>query len=236
VPPQITSVTGPPKVPLLNQGTSGPNYIELQAAVSPSDGSFSWSSTSNKISLENASSATVRVISVTESGARGDIPIDLTYSIQGQPPAKWHGTLTVVKPASLGAAFNEVTNPSGHTCNPNASQDTCDTSKFTGSGTYTSFKRTLNQKIMDHLQPSQWIEGFSLTLEESYSTPTGCTQGSINTGGGNGDTITDCFYFCAEPCRTQGSCQVSATQTIKANGYVVATKSVTWSCGGVTIK
>jgi len=46
---------------------------------------------------------------------------------------------------------------------------------------------------------------------------------------------TDCFYFCSETCRTGGSCNVSATETIKSNGFVVATKGITWTCSGASV-
>jgi hypothetical protein len=91
---------------------------------------------------------------------------------------------------------------------------------------------------MDQFSPAQAIKGFGLRIEESYTTPSGpCAGGPVIIGEpALGDTVTDCFYFCSETCRTGGSCNVSATQTIKVNGFTVATKSVTWTCTGVTIQ
>jgi hypothetical protein len=90
---------------------------------------------------------------------------------------------------------------------------------------------------MDQFTPPRWIAGYALALEESYTTGTGqCSQSwTVITGSGSGDTVTDCFYFCSATCKSGGSCNVSSTQTIKANGFTVATESVSWTCSAATV-
>jgi hypothetical protein len=115
--------------------------------------------------------------------------------------------------------------------------NTCSQSYFSGSGSYTSYVRNRTYHVMDQFTPSRWIQGYNLDLQESYTSPTGpCSSTStIVTGSGTGDTVTDCFWICNWTCQSGGSCSVSSTQTIKANGYTVATESVTWSCTGATL-
>ncbi len=112
--------------------------------------------------------------------------------------------------------------------------NTCTQSYFSGTGSYTSYLRNRTYHVMD--QFGTWIAGYNLDLEESYTTPTGqCASDAVVTGGGSGDTIPDCFYFCSSTCQSQGSCNVSATQTITANGFTVATESVNWTCSGASV-
>ncbi len=233
--PKITSVTGPAKVPLRQGETGeGDNSIQLQASVNPTGGTFEWTTTSSKVSLSNTSQATVTVTSVSQSSSRDDVPIKLKYTKNGQF-SEWQGTLTVVKPASLSLNSNTY-NGTSHTCDPNASSDSCGQSSFTGNGTYSSYRRDRVYRVMDHLPNPEWISGFSLYISESYTTPSGPCSGSAPIiGSGFGDTVTDCFYFCAETCRTGGSCSVSSTQTINVNGFAVGTNSVTWTCSDATV-
>ncbi|MCI0623357.1 MAG: hypothetical protein L0387_17145 [Acidobacteria bacterium] len=103
-------------------------------------------------------------------------------------------------------------------------------------GTYTTYNRHITYAIRD--QFTNTISGFGMGLEESYNTPSGqCSSGvHVTTGFGEGDTILDDLWICHQSCTTGGSCSVSATQTIKVNGFTVATKSVTWTCSDVTVQ
>ncbi len=113
---------------------------------------------------------------------------------------------------------------------------TCSQSYLSGTGTYTSCLRNRTYHIMDQFSSPRWIAGYSMTIQESYTTPTGqCSSDEVATGRGSGDTVTHCFYFCSATCQAHGSCSVSATQTITANGFTVATNSVKWTCSGVTV-
>ncbi|MGA2119596.1 MAG: hypothetical protein ABSH56_33225 [Bryobacteraceae bacterium] len=72
----------------------------------------------------------------------------------------------------------------------------------------------------------------SMALAETYS-PT--QQGvTVNTGTGANVVVTDFFVFCSQTCRQNGTQTVTATQTIYANNFSVATKNVTWTCTGAT--
>jgi len=236
VKPVVTQVQGPDRVPLRAAGSSGPNSIQLAASGLPPGGSFHWETTSNKVSLSNEDSATVTVTSVAASNSRNDVPITVTFTVDNVPSDPLTVQITVVRPASL-QLVSDTTNPTGHICDPDAPSNECNKSSFEGGGVYSSYRRDRTYHVMDHLNPAQWIAGFPLVLEESFSAPSGqCAGDAVATGGGIGDTVIDCFYFCSEACRTGGSCSPSATQTIKANGFVVATKNVNWTCSGVAVQ
>jgi hypothetical protein len=229
------SISGPVNVPLRASGSTGPNSINLTATGTPSGGTYSWSTTSSKVTLSNTTSATAVVTSASASSAVGDVPVKVTYTYNGKS-SNVTKNVTVVKPISL-SKTSDSANPTGHTCDPNATGNTCQRSDFEGNGTYTSYLRNITYDIMDQFSPPRAIKGFALENSESYTQPSGpCAGGPIITGPASfGDTLTDCFYFCSETCRTGGSCNVSATQTIKSNGFTVATKNINWTCSGASV-
>jgi len=229
------SISGPANVPLRAAGSSGPNTINLTATGTPSGGSYSWSTTSSKVTLSNTTSATVTVTSASASTAVADVPVKVTYTYSGTSNTATQN-ISVVRPTSLNKT-SDNTNPTGHTCDPNATQNTCQQSHFNGGGSYASYVGNITYDIMDQFSPPRPIKGFALQNSESYTQPSGpCAGDPIIVGQpSSGDTLIDCFYFCSETCRTGGSCNVSATQTIKSNGFVVATKGITWTCSGASV-
>ena len=175
------------------------------------------------------------VTAVSASAGLGDVPItaSLTFSNCQQGSATTY--ITVMKPTLL-QVYSDTTNATGHTCVGGTGTYTCSQSHFPGSGSYTSYVRTRVYRVMDQLTPAHWIQGYNLDLQESYTSPTGqCAQYAEVTGGGTGDTIPDCFYFCSPTCQSGGSCSVSSTQTATVNGFVVATESVNWTCAGASV-
>ena len=132
---------------------------------------------------------------------------------------------------------SDTTNATGHSCIGGTGTNGCGQSYFSGTGTYNSYQRDRSYHIMDQFSPPRWIQGYNLDIQESYTTPSGqCASSSVAIGGpSTGDTIPDCFYFCSATCQSGGSCSVSATQTATVNGFTVATKSVNWTCSGVSV-
>ncbi|MBI1746221.1 MAG: hypothetical protein HYR55_06500 [Acidobacteria bacterium] len=228
------SVSGPSTVPL-RSGVIGQNNINLTAVGSPPGGAYSWSTTSNKVSLTNTDQPQVTVTSVSASTAQNDVIILVTYTVNGRS-VTWQGYLTVVKPTSLTLA-SDSTNANGHTCVTSTQTPTCETSTCGGpTCNYTSYLRILTYNVMDQFNPAQAISGFTIDIQESYTTPSGsCASTPPITGSGTGSIITDCFYFCSSTCASGGSCSVSSQQTITVNGFQVRTNSVNWACSGVTV-
>ncbi len=225
------TVSGAGYVPLRN-GTNGAHTMPLTATGTPSGGTYSWTTTSGNVSLTGTTSSQVTVTAVVASMALNDTPITVTYTLNGSAPSATVN-ITVVRPTSL-SLQSDTTNGTGHTCVGGTGTNTCTQSYFSGTGSYTSYLRNRTYHVMD--QFGRWIAGYSMDLEESYTTPTGqCASNLLVTGGGTGDTVTDCFYFCSSTCQSQGSCSVSATQTGTANGFTVLTESVNWTCSGVSL-
>ncbi len=233
VTPTIT-FSGPAYVPLRTGSSTGPNSNTYTATGNPSGGTYSWTASNGNVTLTNASSATVTVTAANASGQVGDTAITVTYTANSQS-ASSTANITVVKPSSLASPpTTDTVNSTGHTCSASATSNTCSQSIFAGSGSYSSYVRNRTYKILD--QFNNWIAGYPLDIQESYTSPTGqCASDKVVTGSGNGDTVTDCFYFCSATCQQGGSCNVSATQTITVNGYSVRTESVTWTCSSATL-
>ncbi len=231
----VDPISGPNAVPLRQAGSSGPNSITLSTTGHPSGGTYSWTTTSSNVTLTNATSSQVTVTSSAASGTVGDTPITVTYTLGSQHPSQT-GSITVEKPTSL-QVIGDTTTANGHTCNASATNNTCQQSGFTGSGTYASYLRNRTYHIMDLFNPPRWIQGIGLEIKESYTAPTGaCSGPGVPIPPlAYGDTIPDCFYFCAATCQAAGSCSVSATQTLTVNGFTVATESVNWTCSGVSV-
>ncbi|HXJ93050.1 MAG TPA: hypothetical protein VMT20_09225 [Terriglobia bacterium] len=228
------SISGGANVPLRTGSSTGPNSMNLTASGSPSGGTYNWTTSSSKVTLGGATSYTVTVTAVAKSNSIGDVPITVTYKLNGQSGTATTN-ITVEQPTSLALQSDD---PNGtHTCVSGTGNNTCTQSYFSGgSGSYTSYLRTRTYHIMDQFNPPQWIQGYALQIQESYTTPTGqCAGPPVSIGGGSGDTIVDCFYFCSATCQAKGSCSVSSTQTATVNGFNVATESVNWTCSGVTV-
>jgi hypothetical protein len=233
VTPSLT-ISGITYVPLRNSGSTGQNSMTVVASGSPSGGTYSWSTTSSNVTLSNTSSATVTVTASAASSARGDTPITVLYKVNEQSASATVG-ITVVKPTSL-SVMTDTTSPSGHTCVGNLGTSSCPQSTFAGTGSYSSYLRTRTYKVMDQFSPPAWIQVYDFEIAESYTQPTGaCAGAEVSIGGGTGNTVNDCFFFCDATCKAGGSCGVSATQTFMVNGYSVATENVGWTCSAATV-
>lgn len=238
------SISGPGNVPLRTGSSMGPNWMTLTATGTPDGGTYTWSTSSANVTLSNTSSANVTVTAAAASQNRGDTPITVKYVINGDTNctnanncASSTGNITVSKPSSL-FLVTDIPNSTGHTCDASATTNNCTKSAFTGSGSYTSYVRTRTYHIMNQFNPPDWISGYNMDIQESYNPPSGqcASDASVVTTSATGDTAVDCFYFCSATCKSGGSCNVSATQSITVNGYSVGTKSVTWTCSDATIQ
>lgn len=228
------TASGAAYIPLRTGTSNGPNSNTYIATGAPAGGTYSWSSTSSKVSLSNGSSSVATVTAVSASAAIGDVPIKVQYSLNGTTNSATVN-ITVEQPTSL-QVYSDTTNASGHSCIGGSGANGCGQSHFSGSGSYNSYLRNRTYQIMDQFSPARWIQGYNLQIQESYLAPTGqCSGDTVVTTSGIGDEIPDCFYFCSATCQSGGSCSVSSTQTVTVNGFVVATKSVNWTCAGVSV-
>ena len=231
--PTVT-FSGPAYIPLRTGLSTGPNSRTYTATGSPSGGTYSWTASNGNVTLQNASSATVTVTAANASASYQDTTLSVKYTVNSESGTA-SAKVTVVKASSLASPpTTDTTNPTGHTCVGGQGNPTCGQSGFNGTGSYGSYLRNRTYKILD--QFNDWIAGYPLDIQESYTPPTGqCASDEVVTSSGAGDTVTDCFYFCSATGQHGGSCNVSATQTITVNGYSVRTEGVNWTCASVTL-
>ena len=225
----MVSISGPANVPLRAAGSSGPNTINLSATGTPSGGSYSWSTTSSKLTLSNTTSATVTVTSASASTAVGDVPVKVTYTYSGTSSNATQN-VTVRKPTSL-YVKSDTTDPNGKACTVNC----LDGSPGCG---YSCYLRTRIYIVQD--QFSQLFTDLGINAvdaQESYSGLTStCGASPPLTGPATTSEFNDKFSFCSTSCLPGGQgCTTSATQTITVNAFSVRTVSVTWTCTGVTL-
>lgn len=222
-------ISGPDNVPLRAVGSTGPNSITLTATGSPTGGSFNWTSSSTKVTLTNASSASVTVTSAAESTAIGDVPISVTYTVN-QQSGEATKNITVAKATSL-FVESDTTDPTGTPCNV-----TC----LNGSPgcSYNSYLRTRIYVVQDQFSRLFTSIGISsVDVRESYSGVTStCGASPPVTAVSLTSRFDDKFSFCSSACLPGGpGCTNSATQTLTVNGFSVRTVSVTWTCTGVSL-
>ena len=209
--------------------------VPIQANGQPEGGAFSWSTSSQSVTLQNANTANVTVCSALGKFSQnpGDVAVNVTYTVGGVPSSAATTTLTVLKPTTLVLNPNtDTTNPTGHTCIQGVGGFTDTQSYYVDSqigARYTSYVRYRTYSVQDQFANTiPW----NMSLNESYI-PIGS---NVKTGSGPGATAPDYFFYCSQTCRQGGSDSVAATQTITANNFTIATKAVTWTCAGVTIQ
>jgi hypothetical protein len=229
--PFVGVTPGPTTILAFASGATNPQNtcVNITASSSPSGGSFSWTTSSSTVALTNTTNATVTVCSVADqySNAVGDVSVMVSYTAGGQS-ASATTTLTVLEPVSL-TTTNDNANNTGHTCVSGSGTNSCSTSYYSDSPnvSYASYVKTREYSVNSNLGSTISL---NMNLSESY---TGAPN--VTTGAGIGSTVTDCFYYCAQACRLGKTSSISGTQTITANGFTVATKSVTWACGGASV-
>ncbi len=226
--PPSVSISGVANVPLRAAGSTGPKSITLTASGSPSGGTFSWNTTSGKVTLSNKTSATVTVTSVAESGSTGDVPIKVTYTKNGEATATKN--ITVVKPTSL-FLESDITNQTGNMC-------TVPCLDGSPGCTYDSYIRTRVYVVKDQFGrqfPNIGIN--TLDVRESFSGyNSGCGANPPAEGTPDTTRFGDAFTLCHTACLPGGpGCTSSATQTLTANGFPVRTVSVTWTCASASL-
>jgi hypothetical protein len=244
------SISGPAAVPLCSGcPANGVNSMHLTATANPTGGSFSWSTTSGKISLGNTSSSTVTVTSAAASTSAGDTPVKVTYTYNGYPYTKtsW---ITVQKPSVLIIQGPDTTTSEG-TCNA-------------GVGTGCGVTRTFTYQVLDQIGGGEAINFAGMQVWDSITigspndlgisgVTTTCTGTSAGTNNGpcNKATQSDGTFpegppfgtglsVCSTACISGGTCVVpskttTAFQTIHVNGFAVQTQTLTDKCNKILV-
>jgi hypothetical protein len=212
------------------------NCVAIQANAQPSGGSFSWSTASSAVSLQNANTSQVTVCSVSGGYSRqaGDVAVSVVYTVNGVSSKTGTTTLTVSRPQVLLSPYYDNVSPTGHKCVQGSGQllqqFLHDQSYYNDSllgATYQSYVRDRDYHVQDQLSNTV---SYSMNVFESY-TP----ARQVSTGIGAGVNVTDFFAYCSQTCRQGGTDSVNANQSIYANNYLIGTKAVTWTCTSATV-
>lgn len=191
-------------------------------------GTYQWSTTSSKVSLSNTAQATVTVTAVSASTSRNDVPIKVTYTVNGQS-STWNGTLTVVKPSSL-TVTSTALNPTGFDC-----------SVFVGLNCR-SYLRTIEYVIKDQFGDTfgPWNfharESFTSFSSDCAGVTSPTPSSLVLQGVGFLDGFSLCTTSCPQCDPNATGCTAKATQTWFVNGFSVRTNSVTWKCSDATVQ
>lgn len=222
----------------------GANYISYTATCSPSNGDFSWTTSSSNVTLENTSGPTVTVYGAKASTSLNDASVQVTCSLNGQTSAPVTETLTVQQPTRVLKTGTDQT----------SSEATCTVQNTAGCGVNPG--RTFTYQVQDQLTPPNSIAA-QLDFFDGISTVSGsngCNLGSYTTTcpsnsscgkltGADG-TFPEQLSICAAACIANGKCVGScpggptkANQTWTVNGYVLSTdvKVLTYNCAGVLV-
>ena len=227
VKPSVT-LSGPGSVAIAVQGTpGGVNTVTYTAIGIPSGGNYSWTSNNSNVTLSNTGSSTVTIQGV--NAGLSDVQVSYTLNDEDDTADQ---TITVQKPTTLRASTGS---------------QPFDCSQFGPSLAYNTNNALITYTVLDQNQAP--ITGISIPVAEHFipgsntcagvpDTPTE-TSGSTNTSGVFGpDSLLLCSSSCLPAVNSQptGACSLNVSQTWTANGFSVQTKSVAYTCTGVTLQ
>jgi hypothetical protein len=222
VQPSVTIDKTSPKVPYKDPIKS----ITLTATGTPSGGTFSWTTTSSLVTLSNATSATVTVTSVNPSMNKNDVPIKVTYTVNGAS-ANATANATVQKPTSLAKVGTDST--------------TSPTACMAGSNPGCSITRTFDYQVKDQWGDTMAFGNMPFTDAITTGSQNGCNLGGYNVTPAGQSTMADGTFheslgICAPACRvsgtcvTSGGCTTTANQVWTINGVALSSIPLTYRC------
>ena len=201
-----------------------PGFIDsttITATGSPPGGTYSWSTSSNKVTLTNTTTATVTVTGAAESDSTRDVTITVTYTQNGKSISQ-EVPFTVQKPSSMAYISTDGTGtrtdcPSGQT------------------GPYKRLTWQLRDKNDNPINYA--IPLYDTVNNNSNSCslpPTGeGTAPGLSTDG-DGKWGPHFYGLCSSACINGGSCSVTGTQKYFANGFEID-QSFSMSCNSITV-
>lgn len=231
------SPSNPPAVPISGPLPAPPgslpfvNSMVLTATGSPSGGTFSWTTSSNKVRLSNITSdgtnSSVTVTSVSKSDSAMDVQIELAYTYDGRtarpnPPIK----LTVQEARSMGVVSVDSNGPTTD----------CRATR-TGRGTR-GWKKVITWQVQDQFGAPI---NFRLPLYDTLvNNANNCIVPRAGEGtlpgrgtGFDGRWVHD-YRLCSTACLNGRNCSVTGVQHYYVNGYLID-KNYTMRCDGISV-
>jgi hypothetical protein len=224
VTPSVT-ISGPQNVPVTASGSGGINTTQLTATGTPSGGTYSWSSSSSAVTLQNSTGAKVTV----QGASAGSSTITVQYTLNGQSGTATQ-SVTAQQPTSLSASPATES----FSCTQMAPALACTTDE--AQITYTVKDQNGNAIQFAGMPVVESFSAISNNCAGVHSTPTASSGQTL----ANGSFPTpDYLVMCSSSCmpanangQPTGSCTLQVSQTWKANGLSVQTRIVTYTCLG----
>lgn len=213
VKPTVKIVFDGSGVPLRN-GNTGINSVTMKAEADFIGGSYQWSTTSNKVTLSNATSEVVTVTAVSASAQENDVVIKVTFTNEGGS-ATDQRAITVQKPTSMTFVSYGTANNDPETC---------------AAGTQGKIK-DINWQIKDQFDKDQKAAmSLSSTMPISQNgcllTLTGVDSATTPATG----IWPHHYHFCTGRC----PCSTTGTQKYVVNGFGIDLP-FTFACSGITV-
>ncbi|HEV2852020.1 MAG TPA: hypothetical protein VHC97_04375 [Thermoanaerobaculia bacterium] len=225
-------VSGPLTVPLGDKNT-----VQLTAVGTPSGGTYSWTTSSNKVSLSNTSSDQVTVTAQTMSAAKGDVRVTVTYQT-AQGSASAFLDLTVQKPSSL-TRMNNSSTTSEASCTPPGG------TSGSGCGVTRTFTYIIYDQLGDPFQANAvtfWDKITNVSGQNGCNITTYKTTCPNNTGPCAKTTnglIDETLGICSTACKSGSSCITGCTTTAKqiwtVNGIALPEITLTYRCNQILV-
>jgi hypothetical protein len=193
------------------------NSVTMTATGNPSGGTYSWSTTSSKVTLSNTSTATVTVTAASASSSQNDVPVKVTYTLNSQSGNATQNT-TVQKPTSMG--FITVVSDAANSC----------------SSGQAGWKKVIQWQVQDQLSPANAIQ-FALPTYDTLTAvqgQNGCNLTLSGTAPGSSTGSTGIWEHTYKFCTTLCSCETDSTQAFFVNGFEIDL-SVAMRCNGITV-
>lgn len=224
-------------VPLAGTPPSGSaavvDSVTMKAEGNFFSGTFSWSviNGKDKVSLTNTTSEYVTVTGLKESGAREDVTIQVTYTVNGQT-ARDQKAVTVQKPT----AMKFVTVTLADRANPE-----CAVIKDEFGGPTAGREKKILWRVVDKFgDPMKFRMPLSSTTNPS-ARQNGCRLDLSGVNAARG-ARTDSdgswehhYHFCTGQCVAGRTCQTMGNQRYNVNGFPLTPIPFTFACGGISV-
>jgi len=236
-PPPTVSISGPSAVPL-RSGSDGVNWITLNATGNPPGGDYSWTTSSQKVSLSNSvTGPIVTVTSVFASSCTTAEAVTVTYTLNGGH-AQATRNITVQQPSQVTMVPGTDSTTSEASCGSNPAA--C------------GVTRTFNYQVVDQCGGNISYGGMpfwdSITTGspnnlnlQSYTTTCPNNAGPCGFSTQSNGTFPETLLVCAPACASSGACTsgstlyTNATQVWNVNGFSTASKNLRYQCDQILV-
>lgn len=232
-----SSPSNPPAVPLSGPLPTPPgslpyvNSMVLTATGSPAGGTFSWTTSSNKVTLSNitstGSTSSVTVTSVSKSASIMDVQIDLSYTYNNvtarpTPPIR----LTVQEAQSMGLISVD------------SNARTTDCAFASTNRNLSGWKKVISWQVQDQFgQPINFRLPLYDTLTNDANNCNQARRGKGTAPGRGTNTAGQWLHdyrMCSPVCAKGKDCAVKGVQRYYVNGYEID-KNYTMKCSGISV-